>query len=241
MKNIQTIFFKESSSYFNTPIGYIFSSFFLLLISFLFFYGLGGNSFWDLKIASVEQFFSWIPILYIIFIPAITMRIWSEEEKSGTIEVLMTLPVRDYEVVLGKFLSAWTFLGITVLCTLLAPLTVKLLGDLDFGLVFSGYIGTLLLGGSYISIGILISAFGKDQISAFILTLLLCFLMFLMGYEPILKFFGNYLAGFISFLSLSIHFESFRMGVFDPRDIFFYLSFILLMLSLNVFLLRSKR
>jgi ABC-2 type transport system permease protein len=241
MKNIQTIFFKESSSYFNTPIGYIFSSFFLLLISFLFFYGLGGNSFWDLKIASVEQFFSWIPILYIIFIPAITMRIWSEEEKSGTIEVLMTLPVKDYEVVLGKFLSAWAFLGITVLCTLLAPLTVKLLGDLDFGLVFSGYVGTLLLGGSYISIGILISAFGKDQISAFIITLLLCFLMFLMGYEPILKFFGNYLAGFISFLSLSIHFESFRMGVFDPRDIFFYLSFILLMLGLNVFLLRSKR
>ena len=241
MRNIQTVFYKELSSYFNTPIGYIFSAFFLLLISFLFFYGLGGNSFWDLKIASVEQFFSWIPILYIIFIPAITMRIWSEEEKSGTVEVLLTLPMKDFEIVIGKFLSAWAFLTISILCTLLAPLTVKILGDLDFGLVFSGYIGTILLGGAYISIGILISAFGKDQISAFIITLLVCFLLFLMGYEPILKFFSNFLAGFVSFLSLSIHFESFRMGVFDPRDVIFYLSFITLMLSLNVFLLRSKR
>ncbi len=241
MRNIQTVFYKELSSYFNTPIGYIFSAFFLLLISFLFFYGLGGNSFWDLKIASVEQFFSWIPILYIIFIPAITMRIWSEEEKSGTVEVLLTLPMKDFEIVIGKFLSAWAFLTISILCTLLAPLTVKILGDLDFGLVFSGYIGTILLGGAYISIGILISAFGKDQISAFIITLLVCFILFLMGYEPILKFFSNFLAGFVSFLSLSIHFESFRMGVFDPRDVIFYLSFISLMLSLNVFLLRSKR
>jgi ABC-2 type transport system permease protein len=241
MKEIKTIFLKELRTYFNTPIGYIFSAFFLLLISFLFFYGLGGNSFWDLKIASVEQYFSWIPLLYIIFIPAITMRIWSEEEKSGTIEVLLTLPLRDYNIVIGKFLSAWAFLGISILCTLLAPLTVKLLGDLDIGLVFSGYIGTLLLGGAYISVGILISSLGRDQISAFIITLLICFLLFLMGYEPILKFFGNYLAGYISFLSLSIHFESFRMGVLDPRDIFFFLSFISLMLTLNVFVLRSKR
>lgn len=241
MKNIQTIFKKELSSYFNTPIGYIFSAFFLLLISFLFFYGLGGNSFWDLKIASVEQFFSWIPILYIIFIPAITMRIWSEEEKSGTIEVLLTLPIKDYEIVIGKFLSAWAFLTLSILCTLLAPITVKFLGDLDFGLVFSGYVGTILLGGAYISVGIFISAFGKDQISAFIITLLVSFIFFLMGYEPILKFFSNFISGYISFLSLSIHFESFRMGVFDPRDVIFYLSFIALMLSLNVFLLRSKR
>ena len=155
-------------------------------VSFLFFYGLGGNSFWDLKIASLEQFFSWIPILYIIFIPAITMRIWSEEEKSGTMEVLMTLPIRDYEIVVGKFLSAWMFLIVTILCTLLAPLTVRILGDLDFGLVFMGYIGTILLGGAYISIGLVISSLTRDQISAFILTLLACFCFFL--YLSFLKF-----------------------------------------------------
>jgi ABC-2 type transport system permease protein len=241
MNNIKTIFRKESSTYFNTPIGYIFSAFFLLLISFLFFYGLGGNSFWDLKIASLEQFFSWIPILYIIFIPAITMRIWSEEEKSGTLEVLMTLPIRDYEIVIGKFLSAWMFLTVTILCTLLAPLTVRILGDLDFGLVFMGYIGTILLGGAYISIGLIISALTRDQISAFILTLLACFLMFIMGYQPILKFFGNFLGGFIAFLSLSQHFESFRMGVFDPRDVLYFITFIKIILLLNVFVIRGKK
>lgn len=241
MRNIKTIFRKEVSTYFNTPIGYIFSSFFLLLISFLFFYGLGGNSFWDLKIASLEQFFSWIPILYIIFIPAITMRIWSEEEKSGTIEVLMTLPIRDYEIVIGKFLSAWMFLTVTILCTLLAPLTVRILGDLDFGLVFMGYIGTILLGGAYISIGLIISSLTRDQISAFILTLLACFLMFIMGYQPILKFFGNFLGGFIAFLSLSQHFESFRMGIFDPRDVLYFISFIKVILFLNVFVIRGKK
>lgn len=241
MNNIKTIFRKESSTYFNTPIGYIFSAFFLLLISFLFFYGLGGNSFWDLKIASMEQFFSWIPILYIIFIPAITMRIWSEEEKSGTLEVLMTLPIRDFEIVIGKFLSAWMFLTVTILCTLLAPLTVRILGDLDFGLVFMGYIGTILLGGAYISIGLIISALTRDQISAFILTLLACFLMFIMGYQPILKFFGNFLGGFIAFLSLSQHFESFRMGVFDPRDILYFITFIKIILLLNVFVIRGKK
>ena len=239
--NIKTIFRKESSTYFNTPIGYIFSAFFLLLISFLFFYGLGGNSFWDLKIVSLEQFFSWIPILYIIFIPAITMRIWSEEEKSGTMEVLMTLPIKDYEIVVGKFLSAWMFLVVTLLCTLLAPLTVRILGDLDFGLVFMGYIGTILLGGAYISIGLVISSLTRDQISAFILTLLACFLMFIMGYQPILKFFGNFLGGFIAFLSLSQHFESFRMGVFDPRDFLFFISFIKIMIFLNVFVIRGKK
>jgi ABC-2 type transport system permease protein len=104
MKNIKSIVKKETTTYFNTPIGYIFASFFLLLISFLFFYGLGGNSFWDLKVSSMEQYFLWIPILFIIFIPAITMRLWAEEERSGTLEVLLTLPLNDLEIIVGKFL-----------------------------------------------------------------------------------------------------------------------------------------
>ena len=146
MHNIKTIVAKEISIYKNTPIGYIFSSFFLLLVSFLFFYGLGGNSFWDLKISSMEQYFMWIPILFIIFIPAITMRLWAEEEKSGTLEVLMTLPLKDIEVVIGKFLSAWIFLIMTLSGTILAPLTLMILGSIDFGLIISGYIGSFFLG-----------------------------------------------------------------------------------------------
>ena len=104
-----------------------------------------------------------------------------------------------------------------------------------------GYIGTILLGGAYISIGLIISSLTRDQISAFILTLLACFLMFIMGYQPILKFFGNFLGGFIAFLSLSQHFESFRMGVFDPRDVLYFISFIKVILFLNVFVIRGKK
>ena len=243
MKNVKTIFKKEHYSYYNTPIGYIFSAFFLLLISFLFFFGLGGNSFWDLKIASMEQYFLWIPILFIIFIPAITMRLWAEEERSGTIEVLLTLPIRDHEAVLGKFLSAWSFLIITIMGSIFVPITVWALGDLDLGLVVSGYLGTILLGGAYISMGIFISALTKDQITAFILTLLACLLTFLMGYQPILQFFGKFkfMGDFLSSISLSKHFESFRMGIFDPRDIVYFLTFIALMLFLNVYVIRGKK
>ena len=241
MRNIRVIFKKETQTYFNTPIGYIFSSFFLLLISFLFFYGLGGNSFWDLKVSSMEQYFLWIPILFIIFIPAITMRLWAEEERSGTIEVLLTLPVKDYEVVIGKFLSAWIFLVIVLLSTFLVPLTILVLGSLDYGLVFCSYLGAFFLGAAYISMGQLISSLTKDQISAFMLTLLSCLLTFLMGYQPILQFFGNTISGSLAFFSLSQHFESFRMGVFDPRDFYFYISFVILMLIFNVHILRSKK
>lgn len=241
MKNIRTIFKKETTTYFNTPIGYIFASFFLLLISFLFFYGLGGNSFWDLKVSSMEQYFLWIPILFIIFIPAITMRLWAEEERSGTLEVLLTLPLNDWEVILGKFFSAWFFLIMVILGSLLVPLTILFLGTLDFGLVFCGYLGTILLGGAYISMGLVISSLTKDQISAFMLTLLACLLTFLMGYQPILQFFGNTLGGAIAFFSLSQHFESFRMGVLDPRDLFFYTSFVGVMIFCNVLVLRGKK
>lgn len=241
MKNINIIFKREFSTYFNTPIGYIFSAFFLLLISFLFFFGLGGNSFWDMKVASMEQYFLWVPVLFIIFIPAVTMRLWSEEERSGTIEVLLTLPVADYEIVIGKFLSAWAFLSVTISGGILVPLTIWTLGDIDFGLVFSGFTGSLFLGGAYLSVGIVISSLTKDQITAFILTLLASLLLFLMGYQPILQFFGKYAGSLLSFLSLSGHFESFRMGVLDPRDIFYFLSVIIFMLYVNVYILRGRK
>ena len=241
IENIKIIYLKELKSYYNTAIGYIFSAFFLLLISFLFFFGLGENSFWDLKVASMDQYFIWAPVLFIIFIPAITMRLWSEEERSGTMEILMTLPFNDYEIVLGKFLSAWTFLKITLGGTLLAPVTIYILGDLDWGTVFAGYLGTLFMGGAYISIGMVISSLTKDQISAFVITLLASLLAFLGGYQPVLGFFDKHTAALLSFLSLSRHFESFRMGVVDPRDIIYFLSFSALMLYFNVLILRGKR
>ena len=241
MEKIRIICFKEWQTYVNTPIGYIFSSFFLLLIGFLFFFGLGNNSFWDMKIASMEQYFSWLPIIYIIFIPAVTMRLWSEEEKTGTFEVLMTLPVKDFELVIGKFFASWLFIGLILLFTLLTPFTILFLGGLDLGIVFCGYLGSFLLSGAYIGVGILISSLTKDQISSYILTLLACLILFLAGFQPILQFFGEFGNSILSFISVSHHFESFRMGILDFREVFYFLTFISLMLSLNIIVLKSKK
>ncbi|WCL48425.1 ABC transporter permease subunit [Leptospira sp. GIMC2001] len=240
-ENIIILFKKEMRSYFNTPIGYIFSGFFLLLLNFLFFFGLGQNSFWDLKSASMEQFFLWVPILFIIFIPAVTMRLWSEEERSGTLEILLTLPFHDFEVILGKFLSAWLYIGIVLLATFMTPLTVFLLGSPDLGLILAGYIGCFFIGGGYVAIGIFISSLTRDQISAYVVTSLVCLLFFLMGYQPVLKFLGADLGGFISYLSLSRHFESMRLGIWDPRNFYYFISFMGLLLTLNIYVIRGRR
>jgi ABC-2 type transport system permease protein len=241
LANIYVLFLKEWRSYFNTPIGYIFSSLFLLLVNFLFFFGLGQNSFWDLKSASMEQFFLWIPILFTIFIPAITMGLWAEEEKSGTLEVLLTLPFRDWEVILGKFFSAWVYTIFVLMITILTPFTVMILGNPDLGIVFSGYLGSGFLAAGYITIGLIVSALTRDQISAYMISLLLCLLFFLMGYQPVLKYFGSELGNWISFLSLSRHFETFRLGIFDIRELVFFFSFIGTGLILNLFILRGRK
>jgi ABC-2 type transport system permease protein len=237
----KVLFKKELSGYFNTPIGYIFSCFFLILSNFLFFFGLGQNSFWDMKVISLEQFFMWIPILFIIFVPAVSMRIWSEEERQGTIEVLFTLPIRDYEMVFAKFIASWLFLGFTLLTTFAVPVTVSFLGDLDWMLTYSGYIGAFLLGGSFLAIGSLVSALTKDQISSYVITLLACLFAFLLGFQPIQQFFGKTLIPVLTFLSVSHHYESFRIGIMDPRDIYFFISTSSLFLILTVSVLRGKR
>jgi ABC-2 type transport system permease protein len=241
VSKIIILYKKELNSYFNTPIGYIFSAFFLLLLNFLFFFGLGQNSFWDLKSASMEQFFLWIPILFIVFIPAVTMSLWSEEERSGTLETLLTLPYQDWEVVIGKFLAAWVFITMVLAATLLTPLTVIILGSPDIGLLLSGYLGSILLGGGYIAVGILVSSLSKDQISSYVITLLICLIFFLMGYQPVLKFLGSGIGSIVAYLSLSNHFEAFRLGLMDIRDFYFFFSFIAISLAFNVAILRGRR
>jgi ABC-2 type transport system permease protein len=240
-KHLKVLIKKELFTFINTPIGYIFSAFFVLLLNFLFFFGLGKNSFWDLKSASMEQFFLWIPILFIIFIPAITMRLWSEEDRNGTLEILLTLPYENYELVLGKFLAALIFICLALLTTILTPLTVIILGNPDKGLILSGYFGSLLLAASYISIGLVVSSLNRDQITAYVLTLLSCLVFFLMGYQPILQFFGYEFGELVTYLSLSSHFESFRIGILNLRDFVYLLSFISLLLGINVIILRTQK
>ncbi|EMJ93172.1 ABC transporter permease [Leptospira alstonii] len=239
--NVKTVFRKEFSVYFNSAVGTIFASFFLFLTSFLFFFGLGDGSFWDFKSASMDAYFLWIPILYVIFIPALSMRLWSEEERSGTLEILFSLPLRDSELVLGKLLAAWSFLGFVLSFTFLIPGTIFYLGDLDPGIVTAGYLGIFLLGGADLALGSFVSSLTKDQISSYLLGLVFCLVFFLLGYKPFLQFLGTDFGTAISFLSLSKHFEPFRLGILDGREIFFYLSFILLFVYANVLILRSKR
>ncbi|TGK06194.1 gliding motility ABC transporter [Leptospira fletcheri] len=241
LQGIRTIFSKEWRTYSNTPIGYIFAVLFLFLSAFLFFFGLGEDSFWDRKAANMEQFFLWIPLLYSVFVPAITMRLWSEEERAGTLELLFTLPFRESEIVVGKFLAAWAFLGSVLILTIPVPFSIYAVGDLDLGATFAGYLGCFLLGGSYIAVGLVFSAFTKDQISAYLLTLLFCIFLFLSGTQPVLKFLGGSAASLVSFLSFSRHFESFRFGILDGRDVFYYLSFLLFSLFANVLVLRWRR
>ncbi|AOP34278.1 gliding motility ABC transporter [Leptospira tipperaryensis] len=241
VQNLKTVFWKEFSVYLNSPIGTIFAGFFLFMTSFLFFFGFGDSSFWDLKSASMEAYFLWVPILYVIFIPALSMRLWSEEERSGTLEILFTLPFREFELVLGKFLGAWCFLGFVLLFTLPIPTTILYLGDLDLGTTFAGYLGIFLLGGANLALGSFISSLTKDQISSYLSALIVCLLFFLMGYRPFLPFLGPELSRIVSFLSLSKHFETFRMGILDGREIFFYLSFSFTALYANLLILRSKR
>ncbi|TGM04661.1 gliding motility ABC transporter [Leptospira barantonii] len=239
--NVRTVYSKEISVYFNSPVGTIFASFFLFLTSFLFFFGLGEGSFWDFKSASMEEYFLYVPVLYVIFIPALSMRLWSEEERSGTLEILFSLPLRDSELILGKFFAAWSFLGFVLSFTFLIPCTIFYLGDLDFGTVVVGYLGIFLLGGANLAVGSFVSSLTRDQIVSYLLGLIFCLLFFLIGYRPVLQFLGTGLGNALAFLSLSRHFEPFRLGILDGREVFFYLSFILFMVYSNVLMLRSKR
>lgn len=229
VSGITAIFLREFLNYFNTPIGYIFLGVFVLLTNFLFFFI---NNFWSIGIASMDSFFNWIRITYIFFIPAITMRLWSEEKKSGTIEVLFTLPVNDTSAILAKFLSAVAFLAVSLAATIMVPLTLIYAADPDLVLILGGYFGSLLLGASYIALGLYISWLTSDQIVSFLASLIACLFLFLLGYQPVLQFFGPF-KSILAYLSVSWHFDSLSKGLLDTRDLIYFASFIFLFLYLN--------
>jgi ABC-2 type transport system permease protein len=236
-KNVGTIFLREINNYFNTAIGYVFLVIFSLFMNFLFLYLPG---FWEVNTASMENYFSWLRIVYLFFIPAITMRLWSDEKKTGTIEVLFTLPYSTLEVVLGKYLSAAGFLAFALMSTIFIPISIGTIGSPDWMLILGGYIGAFLLGASYIALGLFISWFTQDQIIAFLVTIAVCFVLFIMGYPTFLQFMGN-LGPVLAFFSVSWHFDSLSRGMLDTRDIFFFTSFIALLLYLNVFIIERKK
>lgn len=235
LKIIYILFKKELMSYFNSPIAYIFIGVFLAVGNWLFF-----NTFFLVGQATIRNYFSLLPWIFLFLSPAITMRLWAEEKKSGTIESLLTLPVTDWQIVLAKFLSALVFLFFSLLLSLTLPFSVASLGNLDAGPVIGGYLGALFLGGSYLALGLFISSLTKNQIIAFILGLAACFIAFLVGADFVLTSAPAGLAPIMKFMGLASHFNNIAKGIIDTKDIIYYLSFIFLFLWLNVRVIEKR-
>lgn len=238
MRNILTIAGKELRSYFNSTIAYVFMVLFLVLNA-VFLFEL--QKFFVINQATLRDFFGLVPIIFLFFVPAVSMRMWAEERKLGTLETLMTLPIRDWEAVVGKFLAGFVFLLITLALTFPLPIMVAALGNPDSGALFCGYLGLALLGGTYLAIGLWISSLTENQIVAFISAFVLCLVLFIIGIDIILTSVPGWLVPFFKSLSLGSHFSSIERGVIDSRDMIYYLSMIGFFLFLNVRSVEARR
>lgn len=235
LKTIYILFKKELMSYFNSPIAYVFIGVFLVAGNWLFF-----NTFFLAAQASMRNYFILLPWIFLFLSPAVTMRLWAEEKKSGTIELLLTLPLSDWQAVLAKFFSALAFLLISLLFSLTIPVSIAFLGNLDLGPVFGGYLGALFLGGSYLALGLFISSLTKNQIIAFIIGLAASFAAFVVGADFVLAGAPPALTPLMKFMGLGSHFNNIARGVIDTKDIIYYLSFIFLFLWLNVRVIEKR-
>jgi ABC-2 type transport system permease protein len=242
MRNVLAIFRRELKGYFATPVAYVFIVIFLFLTGIFTFY-LGG--FYERGQADLEPFFRFHPWLYLFLIPAISMRLWSEERKTGTIELLMTLPITLGEAVLGKFLAAWCFTAIALVLTFPIWLTVNYLGEPDNTVILFGYLGSLLMAGGFLAIGSCISALTKNQVIAFVISVVICFMMILSGYPVVLDFFRAWapqaVVDAISSFSFLTHFDSIKKGVIDARDILYFGTLIAFWLYANTLAINVKK
>ena len=242
MKSTTTILKRELRGYFTTPVAYVFIVIFLLLTGILTFY-MGG--FFEREQADLAPFFFFHPWLYLILVPAISMRLWAEERKTGTIELLLTLPISTGQAVLGKFLAAWAFTGAALLATTPIWITVNVLGDPDNGVIFAAYLGSLLMAGGYLAIGSCISAVTSNQVIAFVVSLVACLAFILAGLPAVLDFFTGWapqaVIDTISSFSFMTHFNSISKGVIDLRDVIFYGSLIGCFLLANTLILDAKK
>ena len=225
---------RELKSYFNSPIAYIVITIFLLISGWFFF-----NNLFLSNQTSLRGLFSIVPFIFMFFAPAISMRLLSEEKKSGTIEVLVTLPVSDWEIILGKYLSALILLSIAVLLTLAYALTLSFMGNLDGGALVGGYLGLIFVGATYLSIGIFTSSLTRNQVVAFVVSFVIVFILFML--DKVIIFFPGFMASFLEYLSVDYHFSNIARGVIDSRDVIYYLSVIFFFLLLSVRFLESRR
>ena len=240
--NINAIMKRELGGYFTSPIAYVFLVIFLLLTGFFTF--TVGN-FFERGEASLVSFFTWHPWLYLFLVPAVGMRLWSEERRLGTLELLLTMPITAWQAIVGKFLASWLFLGLALLLTFPVVLTVNWLGDPDNGVIFAGYVGSLLLAGAYLAISCMTSAMTRNQVISFILSVMICLFLILAGYTPVTdlltRFANPVVVQTIAAFSVMTHFESFQRGVIDTRDVVYFASVIGFALFTTGVIIRNQR
>ena len=242
MNVTKSIFDRELSGYFATPVAYVFLIIFLVLTA-TFTFEIGG--FYERGQADLSPFFDYHPWLYLFLVPALTMRLWAEERKSGTIEFLMTLPITPWQAVLGKFLAAWAFTGLALALSFPIWITVNILGSPDNGAIFAAYIGSLMMAGGFLAIGACLSALTRNQVIAFILTVVVCFGFLLAGFPLVLNLFSAWapqmLVDGIASLSFMTHFSSISRGVIDFRDIVYFVLLMGVFLYANTVILQMKQ
>jgi ABC-2 type transport system permease protein len=236
------IFRRELSSYFATPLAYIFIVIFLVFTGVFTFYV---GHFFERGQADLAPFFVFHPWLYLFLIPSISMRLWAEERKAGTLELLLTLPVPTSAAVAGKFLAAWAFAGVALALTFPIWVTVNFLGQPDNGVIFAGYVASLFMAGSYLAIGACLSALTRNQVVAFVVTVAVCFLFTVSGMPLVLDFFSGWAPQFfvdmIASFSFLTHFNSIVEGVIDLRDLIYFASLMMVWLTANVIVVELQR
>jgi ABC-2 type transport system permease protein len=233
---------REFAAYFATPLAIVFLIIFIALTGAFAFY-VGG--FFERGQADLAPFFQYHPWLYLLLVPAVAMRLWAEERKSGTIELLMTLPISPWEAILGKFLAAWAFIGAALVLTMPMWITVNVLGSPDNGVILASYLGSFLMAGAFLAIGSAVSALTKNQVIAFIVSATICFLLVMSGLELVLNVLRAFTPGFlvtaVSSLSFLSHFDRIAKGVLDLSGLVFYLSLIVFALFANRIFVELKK
>lgn len=237
IKQTLTLTRKELRSYFGSPMAFIFIGAFLAATLFAFFWV---DTFFARGISDVRPLFRWMPVLMIFLVAALTMRQWSEEQRSGTLEILLTLPISTTQLVLGKFLAVVALVAVALALTLFLPLTVALLGNLDWGPVFGGYLAAILLAGAYAAVGLFVSSRTDNQIVSLISTVLVCGVFYIVGSAGVTDFFGNEIGEIFRAIGAGSRFESIQRGVIDLRDLLYYISLAGIFLVLNVISLKAK-
>jgi ABC-2 type transport system permease protein len=241
-RHIKTIAKRELAGYFTSPVAYVFLVIFLLMTGFFTF---TAGAFFERGEASLSAFFGWHPWVYLVLVPAAGMRLWSEERRSGTIELLLTMPITPWQAIVGKFLASWIFLAIALALTFPVVLTVNVLGNPDNGMIFAGYLGSLFLAGAYLAISCMTSAMTRNQVIAFILSVVICLFFILAGFNPVTDLLTRWanpaVVETVAAFSVITHYDGFQKGVIDLKDLVFFLSVIGFALFATSVIIRGHR